>query len=236
MNVRRSKCLLVTIPLLLLTLTASPVAAQEAYYAVSFWFAAKGQCTMGFNPHMADGYSTWDYFERAVGSFVFLGGALATDKVHTEWYGDLYPTVDGTMKAYGWLKASWSHDNEAYGLNLFIYSLPHTVAMIGVDPDIFVTGNLTYNLDLILGYAGAVKRGSVVERVQGRLGFLLVSWTELSGKEFTIEMFHIYSLIDGKDVEFWWANSELRLELPGNQLLVIPAARIFVHEVTVTPL
>ena len=54
MNIRKSTCLLVTIPLLLLTLTASPVAAHQSYYAASFWFTAEGQYTMVFNPHMVD--------------------------------------------------------------------------------------------------------------------------------------------------------------------------------------
>jgi len=236
-KVRRSACLLVTIPLLLLTLTASPVAAS-AYYAASFWFAAQGRCTMAFNPHMVDSeYSTWDYFERATGSFVFMGCARVTDQVQSTPWGDCYPAVDGTVKAYGWLKVSWSHGNEAYRLEVFIHSVPHTPAMIGPDPDIFNHGTTYVPPDRLLSLTGTLKRGSVVEPVQAWCGFLLVAGTENPlGKEIAVAGLHIYSLIDGKAVEFWWADSKFSVELPGDQTLVIPAARIFVHEVSVTPL
>ncbi len=163
-----------------------------------------------------------------------MGRTLVTDPLYIVWLNwYLYPSVDGTVKAYGWLRMSWSHDKIAYGLNLFIYSLPKTVANMTSDLDIFMQAPTIYNLDRILGFTGTLKRGSMIEWVQGRFGIMLVSGTE----EYSVAVFHFYSLIDGKDVEFWWVNRELTVQIPGGiQTLVIPAARIFMHEVSVNPL
>ena len=242
MNLRRmTVCLLVGV-LLLLSLMASPVVAST-YYAASLWVAAEGRCTIGFNPYMVwrepheISYSTWEYLDRAVGSFVFVVGAQVTDQVHTQWYGDLYPAVEGTVKTYGWLRTSWFHGNEAYGLNLFIYSSPITAAMIGCDPDAFIHSDIYMPTEKLLGFTGTLRRGLAVERVQGNLGFLLTSGSlEPSGERIFVVIFHIYSLIDGKAVEFWWADTEVRAVLYPDQQIVIPAARIFMHEVSINPL
>jgi len=238
MNVRRFTCLLVTITLLVLTLAASPVVAST-YYAASFWFTAEGKCLMTFNPHMVPGknYSVFEYFEQAVGSFVFMGRSLVTDPVYVNWLNQyLYPSVDGTVKAFGWLKASWSHDEIAYGLTLFFYSLPHTVANMTSDPDIFMQLSPSFNLDLILGFKGTLKNGSMIEWVQGRCGFQMLGVKDPLGIEYTIAGFHIFSLSDGKDVEFWWSDRDLTVPIPDGSTMVVPAAGIFMHEVSVNPL
>jgi len=240
--VRRFACLLVTLPLLLVGMTASPVMASATKTAY-FWTAAYGSCLVSYLPEFMDGTGTWtpSHVGLAMGGVSFGGKASVTEYTFP-WPGEWYEVVPGTLKAYGWVTASWSKEGVKYAIRLLIYSIPVEGHGYLLEPeqDILIFGGMPPPIMLeYIGFVVAVSNaGSQTTAVQGNCGFMVVPGSPIGmPPDVWMAHWHFNHLVDGTTIELTWVEepttATITLDDGSSVTISIPAALLFKHEVIV---
>lgn len=226
---RRFACLLVTLPLLLVGLTTSPVRASSTKTAY-FWAAAYGRCLVLYSVgHAATSY----YVGSAIGGFSVQGKASVTEYTLPYFPGEWYEVVPGTLKAYGWVTASWSKEGVRYAIRLLIYSIPVEGHGYMLEPkqDILIFGGMAP--PIMLGYIGVFvaisEAGSQTTVVQGDFcGFIV--FPPMATWKFVL-------VIDGTSIGLTWfeepTTATITLDDGSSVTVFIPATLLFKHEVIV---
>lgn len=237
MNLRRTVCLLVITPLIMMTFTANPVTASAETHNAYLGVAMFGRCLVHYDvPPIGPGGtpSEGDYTEwkSPFGTFVFGGKAQAEYGI-SEWYtgeipsveGEWYTTVPGTMKARGWLLVYWKHEGTNYAIRGRIYSKSTTHGLVEPDQDIFwikgAEGGMTFT--------GVFRAG--LERKPLQCGITFVVAPSASGPGYSM----LVRLQIGPGwpcdvVTFWWYEKGLEITLPWITIS-LPPALLFAHQV-----
>ena len=84
-----------------------------------------------------------------------------------------YNVTPGTLKAYGWVKASWTHGGVSYEIQAYIYPKSDSIGFLEPTQDVVVFGGLE-DQAYPLRYIGVFKNGSQTEAIRGECGLMVV--------------------------------------------------------------
>jgi hypothetical protein len=233
-NMKRSGYLLVIVPLLLLITTSSPVVASANTHTAYFGVAIYGRGLVLYN----HGYAQIPYFiGSTVGTFGFMGMASVTE-IQDTLLGEWYQVVPGTLKACGWVSASWSKEGVKCAIDVRIYPIATQIQGI-LNPD---QDALSFSSGLpstVLGCTGFFKAGSQKTSIQGKCGLYVVPYSLIGlPTDAYMALWMLQFVIDNTSIVLSWVDkpstATVLLEDGSVTVVSVPAALIFKHEVVVS--
>jgi hypothetical protein len=216
---------LIVIPVLLLAIVmASASVLASTAEAAQFGATAVGPCVVGIGPSSA---SAVDYLETARGTFSFQGNAKVTPGQVGPWY--IYAVEPGSVKAYGSLTATWSHEGQSYKFIASIYATDSTEGWVEPTDDWIIFGGSGGPYGCPLEYRGVLKAGKEITSIQGPCGLMVVNGLALGYPDMSVV---VTKFIAGDiSINAFWAEEAMSLDIGGGVIINIPATQVILDRV-----